>query len=318
MTEGTSAADNARELENAVDTCFTWGEENAVAFDDPKSELMHFTTAHKLDTTKECYVQPPNATRIKPSGTKRWLGLWFNRKLTWKHHIRSKTASAMRVFMALSRLGSTEWELNQTALRQLYQSCITTVTDFGAEVWLNQQKNQSLPLQKLQNQAMRKIAGAFRTMPVAALEAELGIPPADIRLDYKQQSYAARHLTLPDNHPILQLCPDTFPKRLDREREGDAPPNFTPWHAQHSCKPRDQSRLTKILSRVNDIMQPQTAVKTIDHSASSHWKNQEIFEIQIPTGTKTETAKQPKEQHQSTLQEKKHLCLYTDGSLLEG
>jgi hypothetical protein len=26
MTEGTSAADNARELEDAVDTCFTWGE----------------------------------------------------------------------------------------------------------------------------------------------------------------------------------------------------------------------------------------------------------------------------------------------------
>jgi hypothetical protein len=47
-------------------------------------------------------------------------------------------------------------------------------------------------------------------------------------------------------------------------------------------------------------------------------KNEEIFEIHIPTGTKTETAKQHKEQHQSTLQDKKHLCLYTDGSLLEG
>jgi hypothetical protein len=35
MMEGTSAADNARELEDAVDTCLTWGEENAVALDDP-------------------------------------------------------------------------------------------------------------------------------------------------------------------------------------------------------------------------------------------------------------------------------------------
>jgi hypothetical protein len=60
MTEGTSAADNARELEDAVDTCFTWGEENAVDFDDPKSELMHFTTARKMDTSEECYVQLPN------------------------------------------------------------------------------------------------------------------------------------------------------------------------------------------------------------------------------------------------------------------
>jgi hypothetical protein len=135
MTEATSAADNARELEDAVDTCFTLGEENAVAFDDPKSELMHFTTVHKMDTSEECYVQLPNGIRIKPSGTQRWLGLWFDRKLTWKHHIRSNTSSAMRVLIALSRLGNTERGLCQSALKQLYQSCITTVADFGAEVW---------------------------------------------------------------------------------------------------------------------------------------------------------------------------------------
>jgi hypothetical protein len=63
-TDGTSAANHARELQDAVDKCFRWGEENAVAFDDPKSELMHFTTAHKLHTTDECYVQLPNGTRI--------------------------------------------------------------------------------------------------------------------------------------------------------------------------------------------------------------------------------------------------------------
>jgi hypothetical protein len=32
------------------------GLRNAVAFDEPKSELMHFTTACKLDTTEESYV----------------------------------------------------------------------------------------------------------------------------------------------------------------------------------------------------------------------------------------------------------------------
>ena len=89
----------------------------------------------------------------------------------------------MRVFMALSRLGNTERGLSQSesALRQLYKSCITTVADFGAEVWWNQQKTQNLPFQRLQNQAMRKIAGAFKTTPIAALEAELGLPPADLR-----------------------------------------------------------------------------------------------------------------------------------------
>jgi hypothetical protein len=87
---------------------------------------------------------------------------------------------------------------------------------------------------------------------------------------------------------------------------------------QHPRKPRYESQLTKVLSTINDIIQPQTTVETIDGSASSPWKNQEIFEIHIPTGMKTETAKQHKEQHQFTLQDKKHLCLYMDGSLLQG
>ena len=67
--------------------------------------------------------------------------------------------------MALSRLGNTERGMSQSALTQLYQSCITTVADFGAEVWWNQQKVQLLPFQGLQNMAMRKIAGAFKTTP---------------------------------------------------------------------------------------------------------------------------------------------------------
>jgi hypothetical protein len=35
MTEGTSTPDKVRKLEDVVDTSFTWGEENIVAFYDP-------------------------------------------------------------------------------------------------------------------------------------------------------------------------------------------------------------------------------------------------------------------------------------------
>src|SRR5205085_1654197 len=148
----------------------------------------------------------------EPSGVQRWLGFWLDRKLTWKHHIRTRTTSAIKVFMALSRLGNTERGLSQSALRQLYQSCITTVADFGAEVWWNQQKAQLLPFQKLQNKAMRKIAGAFKTTPIAALEAELGLPPADLRLDQIQGAFTVRLFTLPENQPLLPLCSRHLPQ----------------------------------------------------------------------------------------------------------
>jgi ribonuclease HI len=128
----------------------------------------------------------------------------------------------------------------------------------------------------------------------------------------------ARLLTLPDNHPVLQLCPNTFPKTLDREEGEETSANLTPWHMQNPLKPRYESRLTKALSSVNDIMQPQTTVETINDNVAPPWKTMKALDIHIPTGTKTKTAEQHKEHHRSTLHDKKHLCLYTDGSLLEG
>jgi hypothetical protein len=111
---------------------------------------------------------------------------------------------------------------------------------------------------------MRKIAEAFKTTPVAALEAELRLPLEDIRLEYKQQSYVPRLLTSPDNQPILQLCPNTFPKTLDREQQEKVPLNMTPWYMQYPLKPRYESRLTKALSAINVIIQPQTTIEALN------------------------------------------------------
>jgi hypothetical protein len=76
-----------------------------------------------------------------------------------------------------------------------------------------------------------------------------------------------------------------FSKTLDREHENDAPLNLTPWYMQHPPKPHYKSRLTKVPCAVNNIIRPPTNVETVNNSATSPWKNEEIFEIHIPTGT---------------------------------
>src|SRR5437588_8067974 len=135
LVVGDSPQQNCALLEEGVTTCFNWGKDNAVAFDDAKSELMHFYNARKEIIDPYVNIVLTNGTLIEPSGVQRWLGFWLDRKLTWKYHIRTRTTSAINIFMALSRLGNTERGLSRSALRQLYQSCITTVADFGAEVW---------------------------------------------------------------------------------------------------------------------------------------------------------------------------------------
>ena len=165
---------------------------------------------------------------------------------------------------------------------------------------------------------MRKIAGAFKTTPIAALEAELGLPPADLRLDRIQCAYATRLLTLPENHPVLELCPDIFPKTLDNEPECGVTGKFTPWHETNPFKPEYESRLTRILSYTNTTLQPQSIIEEIDVAAPAPWDFTKKIDIQIHPGNKDTAAQQHRDKHFFTHANATHLCFYTDGSLLEG
>jgi len=162
---------------------------------------------------------------------------------------------------------------------------------------------------------MRKKAGAFKTTPTAAREAELDLPPADLRLDKTQRAYATRLFTLPENHPLLPLCPDTFPKTLDNERE-EIPGNYTHWHEKEPNKPKYSSRLTRILSKINTTIQPSSIIEEIDVTADSPWDDSNTLDIHIPIGPKDVGAQNHKKKHFFTHVNVEHLCFYTDGSLL--
>jgi hypothetical protein len=199
--------ENVRELERASQTVFQWARGNAVAFDDAKTELMHFVSSNSFEDVKKKVVCLPNGTKVVPEETLRWLGVWLDRKLSFKHHVNTKLASAGRSLSALSRLSTTEKGLTVKAIRQLYLSCVVPISDFGSEVWWKgQQKGQQHfidKLQKLQNKASRTILGAFRTTPIDAMNAEAALLPPDLRLDAAQRRYALRILTLDEHHPVV-------------------------------------------------------------------------------------------------------------------
>ena len=66
--QGDTAAANCLMLEEAVQTAFQWADENAVKFDDNKSELIHFQRQRRpaLET-----ITLPNETIISPAETVR-------------------------------------------------------------------------------------------------------------------------------------------------------------------------------------------------------------------------------------------------------
>jgi hypothetical protein len=57
---------------------------------------------------------------------------------------------------------------------------------------------------------LRKILGAFKTSPIAAMEIEASILPIEIRFEKICQNYAYRALLLGQNYPIRNRVPESF------------------------------------------------------------------------------------------------------------
>jgi hypothetical protein len=110
VAQGKTREGNSRALEAAARTAFQWARDNAVAFDDAKSEMLHFHRSRRDVVTEETEIRLPHGTVVEPgtrggkSDVVRWIGIFFDRKLTFKYHVTTKVAAATRAFNALLSL----------------------------------------------------------------------------------------------------------------------------------------------------------------------------------------------------------------------
>src|SRR5436190_9275653 len=141
---------------------------------------------------------------ILPQELVRYLGVWFDRKLSFKTHVQKRIAAANRMFHSISRLANTERGLSFQAFRKLYIACITSVADYGVPVWWKNQQFLLDKFNKLQNSALLKILGAFKNSPVSAMEIEAALPPTKVRFDKLCKNYALRILQMQDSHSVKQ------------------------------------------------------------------------------------------------------------------
>src|SRR5436853_7546526 len=174
-----------------------------------KTKLIYFYSK-RIDNYQDYIVQIDNI-QIEPKSLVKWLGIWLDSKLNFKEHVEKKIASATRILHQASRLSNTEMGLSFQAIRQLYVACIVSVADYGVPIWWDNQKILLDKYQKLQNLALRKILGAFKTSPIMAMELEAAIPPLKIRFNKIYMNYSLRIMQLFKNHPIRTRVSTSFP-----------------------------------------------------------------------------------------------------------
>jgi hypothetical protein len=66
VAQGKTREGNSRALEAAARTAFQWAQDNAVAFNDAKSEMIHFHRSRQDVVTEETKIRLPHGMVVEP------------------------------------------------------------------------------------------------------------------------------------------------------------------------------------------------------------------------------------------------------------
>ena len=179
--------------------------------------MIHFESKKIMSTNS---IILSNETILKFQNMIKWLKIWIDRKLTFKTHVEKRLIFAIRIFHSISRLQNFEWNLVFMITRQLYQTCITAISDYDFEIWWNDQKSYAQKFQKLQNLNLRKILEIFKTTSISIMKIEINIQSIKIRLNQKNQKLILQIMKLNQNHFIrLRIFWNFFFKRIHKSIE---------------------------------------------------------------------------------------------------
>ncbi|GBN97623.1 hypothetical protein AVEN_98285-1 [Araneus ventricosus] len=99
----------------------------------------------------------------------RFLGVIFDRKLTFLPHVfhlRKKCEKSLNILKVLSK---TSWGADRTSLLRIYQAVILSRIDYGCMVYGSARPTVLRRLDTVHHSALRICSGAFRTSPVESV-----------------------------------------------------------------------------------------------------------------------------------------------------
>ena len=155
---------------------------------DPKKPRVEFNNSTLL------YMKHP-----------RYLGVWLDRKLSFKYHLAKVQAKASRRLGFIRYVARYQWRLRTRQFLTLYRSYVRPVMEFVPFLWQSAAKSDLSELQRIQHRALRTACGADKTSSGRTLEVYCDVLPLKYRWDLLGISWLDRMRRLPDDFPTSRL-----------------------------------------------------------------------------------------------------------------
>jgi hypothetical protein len=167
-----------------------WAIENKMLFNEAKSKVMLITRKRNKGNIN-MYL---NNKRLDVVNDLKYLGIYFDSRLTFDKHIRYIADNSSKLIHMLGRSAKLQWGLGHKSLKTIYGALILMIT-YGAPVWLEavvKQRNLHV-LKKVQRMINIKMAKAYRTISFEASCMMAGVPPIGIVIEEKARLYKIKH-----------------------------------------------------------------------------------------------------------------------------
>ena len=128
-----------------------------------------------------------------------FLGLLFDKKLSFIPHIKALKAKCLNALDVLKVLSNTNWGGDRSVLLNLYRSVVRSKLDYGSILYGSARKSYLKCLDTIHDQGLRLALGAFRTSPVESLYAESNEPSLYSRREKLSLQYTTKLAANPKN-----------------------------------------------------------------------------------------------------------------------
>ena len=147
----------------------------------------------------------PNRLRFNPTPT--FLGVMFDRTLSFSKHVPSLKAKFFPRLKVLRCICASSWGPSKESLSVLYKFFLRYLLTYASPGWFPFLSATNLTkLERLHRAASRAITGCLSSSPIPLLLTEASLPPLRVTLTHFTLFYYERALRLPTSFPISGLA----------------------------------------------------------------------------------------------------------------
>lgn len=197
-----------------------WSFQSGLTLSSEKTKVMHFCRKRNCPTLLAPRL---NNIALDIVPHHKFLGLTFDKRLTWANHIRNLRITALKSLQLLKTVSHYNWGADRATLTKLYRSLVRSRLDYGSQVYGSASKVLLQCLDPLHNEGLRIVSGAFRSSPVSSLYVELNEPSLEHRRLRLMYSYYFSIVARPAHVSYTQTTSNSYVNIYNRRPRSSKP-----------------------------------------------------------------------------------------------